>query len=300
MKTGKLKLQVTLTPAEGKRLIGKAIGKMKIVQEALKNGIILISRSSTCAYVLDELTDIKVDIGKYVCGFVHRRGTCLTNRLKRLPKMAIINGEVKQLGNPSAKALKEFVNTMNENDVFIKGANLVDPMWRAAIFAGALEGGYYGAVEKELITNKVNLLIPVGLEKFIPTPIERAAETAGILKVDYSMGMPVNVVPLHGTVITEVQAIKTLFGAEAVPIGAGGVSGAEGSVTMVITGEKQQIERAKGSIMGIKGEERVIVFPMDCSDCYTRKPSSQQRKTVLTGKAIFPRPCPGFWESQTC
>lgn len=292
-----LRLQVTLTPAEGKRLIGKAIANMKIVQKALKNGIILISRSSTCAYVLDELIDEKVDIGRYVCGFVHHRGTCLTNRNKRLPKMAIVNGEViKRLGNPTAETLKKFVSTMDENDVFIKGANLVDPKWRAGIFAGALEGGYLGAVQEELITNKVNLLIPVGLEKFIPTPIEKVVEAAGILKVDYSMGMPVDVMLLHGTVVTEVQAIKTLFDAEAIPIGAGGVSGAEGSVTMVIKGEKQQIEKAKESIMKIKGEERVIVSPMNCSECYTRKPLSQQRKTALTKKPIFLKPCPGFWE----
>lgn len=290
-----LRLQVTLTPAEGKRLIGKAIANMKIVQKALKNGTILISRSSTCAYVLDELIDEKVDIGRYVCGFVHHRGTCLTDRSKRLPKMAIVNGKVKRLGNPTAEALKKFVSTMDENDVFIKGANLVDPTWKAGIFAGALEGGYYGAVQKELITNKVNLLIPVGLEKFIPTPIETAIEAAGILKVDCSTGMPVDVMSLHGTVITEVQAIKILFNAEAIPIGAGGVSGAEGSVTMVIKGEKQQTEKIKESIMKVKGEERVIVSPMNCSECYTRKPLSQQRKTALTKQAIFPRPCPGFW-----
>ncbi|NIU84879.1 MAG: hypothetical protein GWN64_15745, partial [Candidatus Thorarchaeota archaeon] len=45
--------QFTLTPAEGKRLIGKAVANMAIVQDAIKEGTVIIATSTTSAYVLE-------------------------------------------------------------------------------------------------------------------------------------------------------------------------------------------------------------------------------------------------------
>ncbi|MBU4373687.1 MAG: hypothetical protein KKD69_04980 [Euryarchaeota archaeon] len=51
-------------------------------------------------------------------------------------------------------------------------------------------------------------------------------------------GLPVGMMPLCGTVITEVEAL-TLLGADDVfPIGAGGINGGEGSVTLCVIGDK--------------------------------------------------------------
>ena len=53
-------LQVTLTPSEGKRLIGRAISKMRVVQSALKEGTIIVATSTTNAYVIEELLGKKI------------------------------------------------------------------------------------------------------------------------------------------------------------------------------------------------------------------------------------------------
>ncbi len=45
----------TLTPSESKRLIGKGMAALPEVQNAKKNGYLLVSRGSTTAYCLEEL-----------------------------------------------------------------------------------------------------------------------------------------------------------------------------------------------------------------------------------------------------
>ena len=53
-------IQVTITPAEGKRLIGRAVASMDIVQHALKDGTIVIATSTSSSFVLEELLGMKV------------------------------------------------------------------------------------------------------------------------------------------------------------------------------------------------------------------------------------------------
>jgi len=55
-----LLLQVTLTPSEGKRLIGMAVAQMEVVQNALREGTIVIATSTSTAYVLEELLENSV------------------------------------------------------------------------------------------------------------------------------------------------------------------------------------------------------------------------------------------------
>jgi hypothetical protein len=48
-------LQVSLTPAEGKRIIGVSVAAMDAVQHALEEGTIVIVTSTTTANILGEL-----------------------------------------------------------------------------------------------------------------------------------------------------------------------------------------------------------------------------------------------------
>jgi len=106
--------------------------------------------------------------------------------------------------------------------------------------------------------------------------------------MDDSMGLPCSLVPVKGTVISEIEAINILTGAIAIPIAAGSVSGAEGSVTFVIKGRKAQVQAAKEIIREVKGEKQIEVSRKDCKDCpvhythYTKGPATA-------------KPCPGFW-----
>jgi hypothetical protein len=58
------------------------------------------------------------------------------------------------------------------------------------------------------------------------------------------MGIPVGLIPVPGKVITEIEAIDILSGAEAVPVAAGGLGGAEGSTTLVLQGLEEKVNRA--------------------------------------------------------
>ena len=51
----------TLTPAESKRLLGKAVVAMPEVQHAKNNGYLLVGRGSTNAFILEELLEKKIE-----------------------------------------------------------------------------------------------------------------------------------------------------------------------------------------------------------------------------------------------
>ena len=49
-------IQITLTPRESKRIIAMGVKKLPVIQEALRNGIILITLGTTNAFVMEEFT----------------------------------------------------------------------------------------------------------------------------------------------------------------------------------------------------------------------------------------------------
>ncbi|MFC1870622.1 hypothetical protein ACFLYE_05100, partial [Chloroflexota bacterium] len=111
--------------------------------------------------------------------------------------------------------------------------------------ANEVEGGTYGLVTSALKRKGFNIVFPVGLEKLIPNPIRAATREALRTQLDYSMGLTCSLIPCQGgTVVTEVEAIRILSGATAVPIAAGGLAGAEGAITLVIKGETEQVNQA--------------------------------------------------------
>ena len=73
--------------------------------------------------------------------------------------------------------------------------------------------------------------------------------------------------PCKGVVVTEPKAIEMLSGATATPIAAGGLGGAEGSVTLVIKGEKEQVRRAIDYVEQSKGATLPELETPNCFDC---------------------------------
>ena len=269
-----MKAQFTLTSAESKRLIAKAVAQMDIVKKALKNGIILIARGTTNAFVAEELLRLLGEEFKkdgFSSGIVTPIGACGTREDVRQPEVAIIKGQVHR----GMTISKEIIKKMDKDDVFIKGANALDPEGNAAIFFGHPTGVALGAVILAVMNRGINWIIPVGLEKLIPIPVRTAAKEAGINQIDYSMGIPVGLLPVTGTVINEVDAIRILCGAEAIPIGAGGIGGAEGAVTLIVKGTEKQVKKAIEILEKIKGEKPVKAFVRNCSECW--------------GKNLYPR-----------
>lgn len=69
-----MKAEITLTPSESKRFLAKAILKITSVRNALKNGILVICRGTTNAYILEEITGSVIEKGKYTAGYIGSKG----------------------------------------------------------------------------------------------------------------------------------------------------------------------------------------------------------------------------------
>lgn len=240
-------IQITLTPRESKRIIAMGVKKLPVIQQALKKGIILITLGSTNAYIAEELTGKKIDHARYGAGYIDGT-TAVVPIDTRLPTIALRDG--KQVADDG------IIKEMGAGDVVIKGANALDRHGVAGVMMANPQGGTTGSILGAVMARGINLVIPVGIEKSIPYSVVELSKRIGIERCSKATGLPVGVMPLFGTVVTEVEAL-TLLGAEDVfPIGAGGINGGEGSVTLCVVGDKvdeifelvQKVKEKKGEL----------------------------------------------------
>ena len=147
----------------------------------------------------------------------------------------------------------------DSQDVFIKGANAIDHMGNAGICASSVTGGTIGMAWPIVTPRESHLIMPVGLEKMIPSVIE-AAEHSGIYHFKYSTGLPVKLVPVPlGKVVTEIQAFAILAGVRTYHLASGGVGGSEGAVILALEGAEESIEKAVELVKSVKGEPPVTI-----------------------------------------
>ena len=260
-----MNLQVTVTPSEGKRLIGMAIAGMDLVQDALREGTIVIATSTTTAYVLEELLGEEIaDKGMFTAGVITSKAACITDSKGRHQNRVITKGKVKEM---AAKDLPKVLAKMGPMDVFIKGANAVDPFGQAGILLGGAGGGTIGKVWGHITANGVTAIFAVGLEKLVPISLADVAPKTGIESVDVSLGMAVGMMVVGGSVITEMEAFKLLVGVEAYPIAGGGVDGGEGSKTFLLEGEEENVKAAYDLVCSVKGEPPLSTKVESCEIC---------------------------------
>ncbi len=256
---------MTLTPSECKRLVAKGVASLEPIKQALKHGMIMLSRSTTNAYIYEELTGKQIDRAKYACGVITDGGTCINKSVsnRSYQTFVLIDGKSTQLGNP--QELSDYVGRMKPGDIFVKSANVLDPSGAAATLVGDLTGGEIGQL-KSILAKKARLIVPVTVSKTIPFPIDKVKDACGIVGTERSMGMPVSLLPLPGLIITELEALKFLTGAEAVPISTLDAEG-KGTVTLSIIGSPEQVDDAWRLVNAIKGEETIAVERNPCSIC---------------------------------
>jgi hypothetical protein len=268
--------QAVLTPAESKKLIAKAIAKLDIVRQAATQGMVVIHPSSSTYFILEELVGAKPNTNHWVCGVVTPRGMCVEMAMMfggySPTSMKYDPGELRGLwAIKNGKVLTEnttaeLMEQMTANDVYIKGVNALDSQGNVGILVG--ERGGLGVILSAWKKKKFTLIFPAGLEKLIPIPIRQAAMEAKQAKYEYGMGLPAGLFPYpHGKTVTEIDAVKILSGAVAVPFASGGLGGAEGATTLIIKGTNEQVKNAIIYIEQSKGAKLPSLRLANCSDC---------------------------------
>jgi hypothetical protein len=267
-----MQAQISLIPAVSKALIGRAVVALPEMKRARQAGTIMISTGTTTAHIYAELRK-EAEIPAAACGMITPKGACLGASMTGFMKeKAHARFWVFKDGKAvEAEDLEQTIAALKARDVFIKGANALDSSGQAGIFMGAPAGGTLGRALGQIMRQGIFFIIPVGLEKLIFGSVIEAAGKMGVERIDRSMGMPVGLMPVFGKVMTELQALQVLTGVEACQVGAGGVAGAEGAVTLLLEGSPAQIGKALKLIEGLKEACSRRVSPIQPSACRTHR-----------------------------
>ncbi|MEW6011543.1 MAG: hypothetical protein CIT03_10010 [Methanobacterium sp.] len=249
--------QFLITPAMGKKLIAKAMLKHPSIQKTLNKGKLVIVAGTTNGYIAEEiLTKIKQQNQFSRDRFF--RGITVPFNILRTPEGRLVDenvfkGDVVIIDGQWKRGLTIFdvVDDLQEGDVILKGANTLNlSLKQVGIYIGNPQGGTILAALKAHVGRRVKLILPVGLEKRIPEDINEIA-----LKLNHPGAKGPRMLPVPGEIITEIDAIKMLSGAEAFPVAAGGVAGAEGSIYLAVSGSKKQVKLTQEIIETISAED---------------------------------------------
>lgn len=235
-----------LTVSQCKRLIAKGVAQLEVVKRAMRDGIVIVPRGSTNSYVLEELLGQMIEKERYVSGFTVPAGSGVSFP-ERLPEVTFEKGKPLE-----GVTVGDAIQRLGAGDVFIKGANALN--YRAgiaAVLTRSRDGGTAGRALGPVIGRKAHWIIPVGLEKEVPFDV---LETSRILASTNSDESTPALFPIPGEIFTEIEAVRVLFGLEAVPIGAGGIVGAEGSLRLYVYGEDSIVDRAAAFLASLQQE----------------------------------------------
>jgi len=252
----KSKLQqglVVLTPSASKRLIAKTVASLPEVRWAYQNGRLAVTGGTTNAYVLEELTGEKIAPYRYSIGMVTGGLLSMSAKEDRIGARFFHNGERVEMES------RDFLKELQKGDVVIKGGNAVDEHGNAGVLVGNETGGTIGAVFGIACVRGIPIIMPIGLEKFVPA-IPEAATGWGQLTLAYSMGLPCWLTPVTtGLVVTEIQALGIMAGVRARQVAAGGVGGSEGAVVLLIEGYEEGLSKAVALVNAVKDEPPTVV-----------------------------------------
>ncbi len=248
--------QFVVTVAAGKRLIAKGIASHPSITTAMKSGTIVIVAGTTNGYVAEEIfkaagTREELPRGRFFRGITLPPAATKTDT-GRLPDESAFPGDVVLDKGVwlKGKTIFDVVDDLKEGDVILKGANALDPVrGRAAIQIGHPKAGTVGAALQAVMGRRVELILPVGLEKRIFGDLDKLA---ALLNAPGAKGP--RLLPVPGQVFTEIDAVRLLTSAEAQVVSAGGVGGAEGSVWLAVSGTPEAVEKAEKLLSSVSRE----------------------------------------------
>ena len=244
---------VTLNPAESKRLIAKAVAVLPEIKVVLQKGTLVINWGTTNVFVVEEILKRTITHkADYASGVISGGELNANHPDTKILPFVLRDGKTTEVHQRAV--LCDF----KPSDVFIKGANALDTKGDIGILVAAHTGGSVHDAWFAVTGRGGCFICPVGLEKLVPS-VSEAAQKCGMFRFRYSMGVPVSLVTFStAKVVTEIQAIKVLAGADAYHVASGGIGGSEGAVTLVLEGETDTLERAFEVVKSVKGEPPLL------------------------------------------
>ena len=241
-----MKKQFYLTPAEGKRLIAKALASDERVMAAAKEHTLVIISGTTNGYIAEEVMN-KLGIEplnrmSFFRGiFKGPKGKDLTG----IPQDIVIRSGELLYG----RTIDDIEPELKAGDMILKGANAVYLKDRqAGVVIGNSAYGTLVPVSRAYFGRRVEVIIPVGLEKRVESPI---TTLMSFVNASDCSGTRLALAP--GELYTELDALESL-GVKACLLAAGGVAGFEGSVMLGLEGDEMTMAAAEALIKAVKGE----------------------------------------------
>ena len=239
---------VVLVPSESKRLIARGVLALPEVRRVLEEGLFVISRGTTTAYIAEVLLGVTLPKANCTAGIVTDSRLSVTIPQEGLGPWVFRRGVKTE--ESAEEALKQFTAT----DVSVKGANAIDPQGNVGVLAANDFGGTIGSIWPVLAARGSHLIVPAGLEKMIASVVD-ASWACGNKLFKYVMGTRVALMPVvSARVVTEIQALEVLTGVHAVHVASGGVDGSEGAIVIALEGSDATVKRAFELVQNVKGE----------------------------------------------
>lgn len=257
---------IVLTHSECKRLIARGLKEHPEVKYALDEGKIFVSRGSTTAYVLEELTGVPFEKHHYVAGQ-------MTGDKEKLYRYGSLNGEKRLKEIVIAKGVKHEIDNVHDElskfepgDIIFKGGNTLGTDGIAGVYMAHPEGGTIGRILPHAIARGISIIVPISLSRTIDDSVWELSQILGNQTVDpeYCMGLPIGIMPIPGEVFTELEAFDVLYPELNIfHIGSGGVGDGEGSLHFLLVGEELEVKRAYSEIVELIKNEEVYIPDVD-------------------------------------
>ncbi len=217
-----MKALISVSLSQAKRLIAKAVAaKLKNTSRR-----VYFAHGSTNQLILSELG---INIDNYYNGYISH-GELKSNKLK---------SDIVILNNSD----HDFIQTMDENDIIVKGANAIsceNGKYRAAVAVASPEGGTYGNIITKAMCVGAEVIIPVSHNKLVPKLLSGQYTQSSF---DITMGLPISLIEYqYGEIYTEIDAFREIFNIDAEIYLSGDINSMESAMIFVIKGAKNNIE----------------------------------------------------------
>jgi hypothetical protein len=228
------------TPDASKRLIGRGIVSDAAVRRALTSHTLVIVAGSTNACAAAELLGPEFPAADFIRGYLGER-----EGLGAFPGDVVLRSGKWERG----KQIFDVAADLGPGDVILKGANALHyPTAEAAVLVADSRGGTVLCAVEAAIGRRVELIVPVGLEKLVYEDLRVVSR-----RVNAPGRQGLRLLPVPGRVFTEIEALATLAGVDARLVAAGGIGEAAGAVLLLVEGPAEALEMARECIVAAGG-----------------------------------------------